>query len=93
MQQIDFAQACDVSRGGLLKWEKNESAPNAQALAAMAKMGVDVLFVVTGQCQGNTESTLAPAERELLQAWRDSDEKEHPALALMGKLGVDVFIS
>lgn len=75
MQQIDFAEACDVSRGGLLKWEKNESAPNAQALAAMARLGVDVLYVVTGQRQGATEATLAPEEKALLAAWRSSDEK------------------
>lgn len=75
MQQIDFAEACDVSRGGLLKWEKNESAPNAQALAAMARLGVDVLYVVTGQRQGATEATLAPEEKALLAAWRSSNEK------------------
>ena len=75
MQQIDFAEACNVSRGGLLKWEKNESAPNAQALAAMARLGVDVLYVVTGQRQGATEATLAPEEKALLAAWRSSNEK------------------
>lgn len=80
MQQIDFAEACDVSRGGLLKWEKNESAPNAQALAAMARLGVDVLYVVTGQRQGATEATLAPEEKALLAAWRESGEKGRAAL-------------
>ena len=75
MQQIDFAEACNVSRGGLLKWEKNESAPNAQALAAKARLGVDVLYVVTGQRQGATEATLAPEEKALLAAWRSSNEK------------------
>lgn len=86
MQQIDFAEACDVSRGGLLKWEKNESAPNAQALAAMARLGVDVLYVVTGQRQGATEATLAPEEKALLAAWRESGEKGRAALTAVAEV-------
>lgn len=86
MQQIDFAEACDVSRGGLLKWEKNESAPNAQALAAMARLGVDVLYVVTGQRQGATEATLAPEEKALLAAWRSSNEKGRALLGAVAEV-------
>lgn len=86
IQQIDFAEACDVSRGGLLKWEKNESAPNAMALAAMAKLGVDVLYVVTGQRQGETETTLAPEEKTLLSAWRSSGEKGRTALTAVAEV-------
>lgn len=86
IQQIDFAEACDVSRGGLLKWEKNEAAPNATALAAMAKLGVDVLYVVTGQRQGETESTLAPEEKTLLSAWRSSGEKGRTALTAVAEV-------
>lgn len=83
IQQLAFAEACGVSRGGLLKWEKGEASPNAAALAAMSAMGVDVLYVVTGQRAGESESTLAPAERDLLQAWRHGSEKGRSALAAM----------
>ncbi|BBL25467.1 helix-turn-helix domain-containing protein [Comamonas terrigena] len=81
IQQLAFAEACGVSRGGLLKWEKGEASPNAAALAAMSALGVDVLYVVTGQRAGEAESTLAPAERDLLQAWRLGGEKGRAALA------------
>lgn len=74
-QQLAFAEACEVSRGALLKWEKNEASPNAHALALMSKLGVDVLYVVTGQHAVVSEVNLAPAERVLLQAWRDSGVK------------------
>lgn len=80
IQQLAFAEACEVSRGALLKWEKNESTPNAQALALMNKLGVDVLFVVTGKHADESEATLAPAERALLQAWRECDEKLKAAI-------------
>lgn len=85
-QQLAFAEACEVSRGALLKWEKNEASPNAQALALMSRLGVDVLYVVTGQHAGESEATLAPAERALLQAWRDSDEKGRAALAAVAEV-------
>ncbi|MOA62696.1 hypothetical protein D3C78_1881930 [compost metagenome] len=41
----------------------------------MAGLGVDVLYVVTGTRAGESEGTLAPAERDLLQAWRNGSDK------------------
>ncbi|WP_312589489.1 helix-turn-helix domain-containing protein [Comamonas terrigena] len=79
--QGDFAEACSASRNALLQWEKGEATPNAAALALMAGLGVDVLYVVTGQRAGEAESTLAPAERELLQAWRQSSEQGRALLS------------
>ena len=81
VSQLSLAEACDVSRGTLATWEKGEQSPNAAALAVMAEHGVDVLYVVTGQRAGEAESTLAPAERELLQAWRQGSDKGRAALA------------
>jgi len=86
MQQIDMADACQVSRKTLSVWEKGEQTPNAAALALMAGLGVDVLYVVTGQRAGESESTLSPAERELLQAWRDSSELGRAAIHAVLKL-------
>lgn len=81
MQQVDLAEACEVSRKTLSVWEKGEQTPNAAVLAVMAGHGVDVLYVVTGQRAGEAESTLAPAERELLQAWRQSSEQGRALLS------------
>lgn len=81
--QVAFADACEINRGTLSNWEKGEQTPSAAALGVMAKLGVDVLYVVTGQRAGEAESTLAPAERELLQAWRLGNEKGRTALAAM----------
>lgn len=86
MPQLAFAEACNVSRGALLKWEKGEATPNAGVLALMAGLGVDVLYVVTGQKGSASESTLAPAERELLQAWRSSSVEGRTALEAVAKL-------
>lgn len=86
MQQIDMAEACGVSRRALSTWEKGEQAPNAATLSKMASMGVDVLYVVTGQRQGETETTLAPEEKALLSAWRNSGEKGRAALGAVAEV-------
>lgn len=81
MQQIDFAEACGVSRGALLKWEKGEAAPNAMALAVMDTLGIDVLYVVTGRRSTDSETRLVPAEQALLAAWRNSSIKGRALLS------------
>lgn len=86
MQQLELADACDVARKTLSVWEKGEQTPNAAVLARMSVVGVDVLYVVTGQRAGEAEVTLAPAERSLVQAWRDSDEKGRAALAAVAEV-------
>lgn len=86
MQQLDLADACGVSRGTLATWEKGEQATNAASLAVMAGLGIDVLYVVTGARQGETEATLAPEEKALLTAWRSSGEKGRTALAAVAEV-------
>lgn len=79
--QIDMAERCNVSRKTLLAWEKGEQTPNGAAFAVMDGLGVDVLFVITGRQSANTGSILAPAERDLLSAWRQADAKGRALLA------------
>lgn len=49
MNQTDFAGAAGVSRKTLFGYETGERAPDASALAAWEKLGLDVLYVVTGR--------------------------------------------
>lgn len=84
--QVAFADACEINRGTLSNWEKGDQTPSAAALGVMAALGVDVLYVVTGKHAGESEATLAPAERDLLQAWRDSGDKGRAALAAVAEI-------
>lgn len=86
MQQLELADACEVARKTLSVWEKGEQTPNAAVLARMAAAGIDVLYVVTGQRAGESEATLAPAERALLAAWRESGEKGRAALTAVAEV-------
>jgi transcriptional regulator with XRE-family HTH domain len=49
MNQTDFAAAAGVSRKTLFGYETGERAPDAAALAAWEKLGVDVFHVITGR--------------------------------------------
>lgn len=84
--QVAFAEACGINRGTLSNWEKGEQTPPAAVLGVMATLGIDVLYVVTGQRADESEATLAPAERALLQAWRDSNDKGRAALTAVAEV-------
>lgn len=81
VSQVDFADACRSSRNALMQWERGEATPNAAVLALMAGLGIDVLYVVTGRRSGASDDTLAPAEKELLSAWRQANAKGRALLS------------
>lgn len=85
VSQIDMAERCHVSRKTLLAWEKDEQTPNGAAFAVMDSLGVDVLFVITGRQIGEAGNTLAPAERDLLDAWRSGTSKGRAALVAVAE--------
>ena len=50
--QADFAALASATRKTLFNWETGDALPNAGVLAAWAKSGLDVLYVVTGERSG-----------------------------------------
>ena len=86
--QSDFSALAGITRKTLFGYESGERAPDALALAAWAKSGLDVLYVVTGQRQGvpapapaqEQEAPLAPDERIQLDNYRHSPPDAQAAL-------------
>lgn len=68
--QTAFAAIAEATRNSQLNWEKGSAAPNATALAAWAKVGADVLYIVTGQRSVDLASALSSDEEVLLNAYR-----------------------
>lgn len=68
LNQDDFASAGGVKKRALIHYEKNERLPDAAFLAAIARAGVDVLYVLTGtRSQPVAPQELLPAsDRALL---------------------------
>lgn len=49
LTQPGFAEVAGAKKRTLIDWEKGVSSPTAVQLAALVAIGVDVLYVVTGQ--------------------------------------------
>lgn len=80
LTQEQVATAGGVRKQAQLKYEKGETTPDAEYLAAAALIGIDVLYVLTG-----TAAPLQAEEGELLAAYRRcSPELRAAALRMLG---------
>lgn len=89
LTQDGFSAAAGAKRRTLVDWEKGVSSPTAVQLSALSEIGVDVLYVITGQRLGAAAPapTLAPDEAALLDNYRHSPKEAREAL----KATSDVF--
>lgn len=83
MTQTVFGSAAGVSLGTQSAYEAGRTSPDLRYMAAIAALGADVLFVLTGQ---PSMSMLAADEAELLRRYRVSIPEVR--VAVLGALGV-----
>lgn len=89
--QIEMAVGAGVKRNAQGNYEKGERAPDANYLAAIAILGVDIKYVITGV---RDSSTLLPIEQAMLTAFRGASlELQGAALnvLLSGKASTPAF--
>ncbi|MEW5770333.1 MAG: helix-turn-helix domain-containing protein [Pseudomonadota bacterium] len=67
LSQPAFAAVAGAAKRTLIDWEKGATSPNAVQLAALSAIGVDVLYILTGQ---RTMDALSRDEQELLERFR-----------------------
>ncbi|AMO99006.1 helix-turn-helix domain protein [Collimonas arenae] len=77
MNQDDFAAVGGLKRRAQTLYEQNERSPDAVYLRALAAIGVDVQYVLTGE---QAASALTQFEKDLLAGYRNLDQR--------GKAGV-----
>lgn len=77
MNQEDFAAVAGLKRRAQTLYEQNERAPDALYLRALAGIGVDVHYIITGE---RLQSAVTSDEKELLDGYRSMDVR--------GKAGV-----
>ena len=77
MNQEDFAAVGGLKRRAQTLYEQDERAPDALYLRALAGIGVDVHYILTGE---RLQSAVSSDERELLDGYRSMDVR--------GKAGV-----
>jgi len=76
MNQSDFAAAAGTTRKSQFNYETDARRPDADYLAAIASLGTDVLYILTGKRSQPIAPTvkLAPRQRALLDNYEHSDE-------------------
>lgn len=70
--QTDFAALANRTKKTLIDYEKGTSSPDAKFLAAIADVGADVQYILTGIHA--TESTLTERQKALLDNYENTDE-------------------
>lgn len=74
LSQTEFAAKAGASKNSQYNYEKGERSPDAAYLAAADEMGVDVLYVVTGQRTPKPSSSLNSDESDLIEHYRQLPE-------------------
>ena len=86
--QPDMATLTKVGKTTVINWEKGTSSPTAAHLELLAKVGMDVLFVVTGAHAGGVAPapTLTAEETTMLSYFRKASSAVRKAAlgALIG---------
>lgn len=70
MTQADFAAIGGLNLRTQIRYEQNDGTPDGAYLRALAKVGVDVQYVLTGV---RTISVVTDDEQELLSLYRSLD--------------------
>lgn len=72
-----FAELAGAKKRTLIDWEKGVSSPTAVQLAEFSKIGVDVLYVLTGDRRAThvvQQTALSPRQAALLDNYEHTDE-------------------
>jgi transcriptional regulator with XRE-family HTH domain len=74
LNQQDFATKAGVSKTTQFNYEKGDRQPDAAYLAAIAKMGVDITYLITGS--HSLKSELTPEEEHLIENYRHASDEQ-----------------
>lgn len=82
-KQEDFAQIGGVNRNTQGSYERGDRHPDTVYLARIARVGVDVAYVITGRKTAIAESALAEQEREVLEYFRGMSDYNKESIRRM----------
>lgn len=79
--QTAFAELVGASKRSQIGWEQGRSTPDGAAFEAWAKVGIDVLYVITGQrSQAVSAVPLGKRQAALLDNYEHLREEDKKAL-------------
>lgn len=80
LTQPVFAEAAAAKKRTLIDWEKGVSSPTAVQLAALAAIGVDVAYVLTGSRSFKPEPAITQEQRMLVADYAACSPSDQAAL-------------
>lgn len=78
--QADFAAIAGVAKTSQFNYEKGDRSPDAEYLAAVARRGVDILYVVTGVATPKVVEGFTAVEDELVNRYRSLPSGDQEAI-------------
>ena len=90
MNQTDFGLAAGVSRGTQKAYELESSSPDVRYLCTLQGIGVDVIYILTGNRAGVPLGDLSMEEHQVLDMYRSLPESDkhhiHHSLSAFAEL-------
>lgn len=87
LNQAALGAAGGVSKDAQLNYESGSRSPDSNYLSAVARVGVDVLYVLTGVRSAQTPQS--SEELRLIQAYKDLDSEDRNAIIrIVGSLAL-----
>ncbi|WHS62247.1 helix-turn-helix transcriptional regulator [Pseudomonas sp. G2-4] len=80
LSQTDLGAAGGVGKTTQINYEKGAGTPDAKYLAAVEGLGVDVLYVVTGQRSSMGENQLSNDDLEIVKHVRNLGDEDKGAV-------------
>lgn len=81
--QTEFAAQAGASKNSQYNYEKGERSPDASYLAAVAEIGVDVLYVVTGERKPYSADSISNDVADFLTVYLLIEEPDRDVLRRM----------
>ncbi|WP_038264487.1 helix-turn-helix domain-containing protein [Xenorhabdus cabanillasii] len=82
LNQTEFAALVGYSRGAQAHYERDERAPDANYLAALVNLGIDVMYILTGIKADLPKITVE--EQKLIEHYRAMSEESRANMRAVG---------
>ncbi|QXI02278.1 helix-turn-helix domain-containing protein [Pseudomonas monsensis] len=83
LSQTDLGAAGGVGKTTQINYEKGSGSPDAKYLAAAAELGVDVLYVVTGERKPTAAGSISTEAEKFLEVYQHIGEPDRDVLFRM----------
>ena len=83
LSQTEMGAAGGVGKTTQINYEKDSGSPSAAFLAAVANLGVDVLYVVTGERRPQAADSITAEEADLLKQYRQLPDADRAGASKM----------